>query len=121
MLLSAARGALAADLAAKMGRADLAVYPAPPPSFTPPAVWIVPTGQYLAPFTGCGYAVTVLLRFVTAVHETDGAYDDLDNLLEAAIPVVGRFLNVDIASRDLAGSTFMTADATVTYLVDLAP
>jgi hypothetical protein len=115
--LSDARHELAAGLTAAVG---ITVYPAPPPSIVPPCAIVIPTVGYITgPMTGCAYGAVVTVRYVTDVHEQQGAYDALDAFLEAGLSVVVGYSSVSVAAHDYGGSRYLCADATVAYAVDL--
>lgn len=115
--LADARHELADALAAAVG---ITAYPAPPPSIVVPCAIVIPTVGYIAgPMTGCAYGVVVTVRYVSDVHEQQGAYDALDGYLEAGLVVVDRYSSVSVAAHDYGGSRYLCADATVTYAVDM--
>jgi hypothetical protein len=129
--LSEARHAVAAVLEAGFAALPtFTVYPSPPPQPVPPCAMILPGNDYLPPAvaysghqgpTACAYTVAVIVRLVTDVHEPSGAFDALDDLVETALATLGRWGRVDTGlSRDIAGTSWLTADIHVTYTAERA-
>jgi hypothetical protein len=120
--LADARHALAALLSdAFASRPAVTVYAAPPPQPVPPCAVISPGYDYIppGPVTACTMNVSVVVRLVTAIHEPAAAFDDLDELIGLALVELGRWAKVDAGiARDIAGTTWLTADITVTYTAD---
>jgi hypothetical protein len=87
----------------------------PPPSLTPPCVVIlVGPGYVTGPRrTACLVDVRVIVRLVTDVHESGGAFGSLDDALLAALTVLPAFANVDVGARTYGESRWWCADITV--------
>lgn len=127
-LVDARHGAAAALEAAFAATPGFTVYPSPPPSPVPPCAMILPGNDYLpppVPYSGrqgptpCSFTVAAVVRLVTDVHTPADAYDDLDDLVETALAALGRWQRVDTGlARDIAGTTYLTADIHVTYTAD---
>lgn len=100
------------------------VYPYPPPQPVPPCAMILPGSDYLpggAGLTPCAYLVAVTVRLVAATHEPEAAWAELDGLIDAAAAALGRWARVDTGiARDIAGTTWLTADFAITYPAERA-
>jgi hypothetical protein len=123
MSLEDSRYLLAAQLAERLPA--LTVYPYPPPQPVPPCVMVLPGNDYLPPagpaVTVCSYQVNVIVRLVAGTHEAEGAWAELDAMLDAALTALGRWLRVDTGiSRDIAGTTWLTADISISYPAERA-
>src|SRR5262249_45884508 len=107
------RYGLASRLATATGYAAFAY---PPPSITPPAVIVLIGANYvIGPRrTGCLVDTTVTVRLVTDVHESSGAFDDLDEVLMAALEVLPSFDTVTVSARTYGESRWWCADVIVT-------
>lgn len=123
MTLEDSRYLLAAQLAERLP--GLEVYPYPPPQPVPPCVMVLPGNDYLPAsgpgLTACSYHVNVIVRLVAATHEAEGAWAELDGMLDAALSALGRWARVDTGiSRDIAGTTWLTADISISYPAERA-
>lgn len=123
MTLEDSRYLLAAQLAERLPA--LEVYPYPPPQPVPPCAMVLPGNDYLPPsgpgLTACSYHVNVIVRLVAATHEAEGAWNELDAMLEQVLTAVGRWVRVDTGiSRDIAGTTWLTADISISYPAERA-
>lgn len=100
------------------------VYAYPPAQPVPPCAMILPGPDYLPAgpgLTPCAYAVAVVVRLVAATHEPEAAWAELDALIDAAAAALGRWSRVDTGiARDIAGTTWLTADIAVTYPAERA-
>ena len=104
---------LASRLAAATG---LEAFSYPPPSLVPPCVVLLPGANYVSGprRTGCLVDVSLVARLVTDVHESSGAFDDVDRLVIAALEVLPSFETVSIGARSYGDSRYWCADITVT-------
>lgn len=103
-------------LASRVGTATgLEAFAYPPPSLVPPCVVILPGANYVTGprRTGCLVDVSVVVRLVTDVHESSGAFDHVDELLVAALEVLPAFGAVNVGARTYGDSRYWTADITV--------
>jgi hypothetical protein len=121
--LEDARYLLAVTLQEGLG--GVTVYPYQPPQPVPPCAIILAGGDYLPPtgagLTACSYQVAVTVRLIAATHEPEAALAELDSLVDRALTALGRWVRVDTGiARDIAGTTWLTADIAVTYTADRA-
>jgi hypothetical protein len=96
------------------------VYPFPPPQPVPPCAMVLPGADYLPAagpgLTSCSFVVSAVVRLVAATHEPEGAWAELDRYLDSALAALGRWVRVDTGvARDIAGTTWLTADVAVSY------
>lgn len=87
----------------------------PPPSLTPPCVVVLVGADYVTGprRTGCLVDVRVVVRLVTDVHESGGAFGDLDDAVTAALGVLPGFGAVNVGARTYGESRWWCADITV--------
>lgn len=124
--LEDARYLLAATLSAGLG--GLTVYAYQPPQPVPPCAVVLAGGDYLPPtgpaVTACSFQVNVTVRLIAATHDPEGALSELDGYLDRALTAlapVARWSRVDTGTaRDIAGTTWLTADIAVTYPAERA-
>lgn len=113
---------LAGRVAAATGFAPFAY---PPPSLTPPAVVLLIGANYVTGprRTGCLVDTSVTVRLVTDVHESGGAFEDLDDAVMAALEVLPAFTTVNVGARTYGESRWWCADITVDehVQIDLQP
>lgn len=65
--------------------------------------------------------MAVTIRLVAGIHEAEGAWAELDSYVDATLAALGRWTRVDTGvSRDIAGTTWLTADVAVTYPAERA-
>ena len=108
---------MAEDLAARLSAATgLEAYPYPPPSLIPPCVVLLPGVNYVAGprRTGCVVDVEITARIVSDVHESSGAFAQVDDLVCSALEVLSSFTAVNIGARNYGDARFWCADITVT-------
>jgi hypothetical protein len=101
------------------------VYAYPPPQPVPPCAMVLPGPDYLPTtspgLTSCAYVVAAVVRLVAATHEAEAAWSELDALIDAAAAALGRWARVDTGiARDIAGTTWLTADIAITYPAERA-
>lgn len=103
---------LAGRLAAATG---LEAFAYPPPSLVPPCVVVLPGANYVTGprRTACLVDTSVVVRLVTDVHESSGAFDHVDELLVAALEALPSFGAVNIGARTYGDSRYWVADITV--------
>jgi hypothetical protein len=85
---------------------------------------VLPGPDYLpaAGLTPCAFGVAVVVRLMAATHEPEAAWNELDGLVETAAAALGRWVRVDTGvARDVAGTTWLTADYSVTYTAERPP
>lgn len=93
----------------------LAGFDHPPPSITPPCVVCLVGADYVTGprRTGCVVDTRVTIRLVSEVLESAGVYDDLDDLIVAALAMLPDFQTVNVAARQYGESRWMVADIVV--------
>ena len=112
------------DVAARVGTATgLDAFAYPPPSLVPPCVVVLVGANYVTGprRTGCLVDTSVVVRIVTDVHESGGAFDSVDDYLVAALEVLPAFGAVNVGARTYGDSRYWCCDITVdeTAAIDL--
>ena len=104
------------ELAARLaGATGLEAYAYPPPSIVPPCVVVIPGANYVTGprRTGCLVDTSVVVRLVSDVHESAGAFEPVDELITAALEALPAFDVVNVGARTYGDVRYWVADITV--------